>query len=87
GKPAGVCWMRPYRLEVSDLVRPGMNQIRIGVTNLLINAVLGQPTPDFSKLKVIQFPLPTEKKMIKEPLPSGLLGPVRVVQGGSRNLR
>jgi hypothetical protein len=49
------------------------------VTNLLINRVLGQPDPDYSGLPSRRFPLPEEKKRIAHPLPSGLLGPVKLV--------
>ncbi len=76
GAPAGVVWMRPYRLDLTEIVKPGRNVIEIGVTNLLINRVIGEPTPDYSALKPLRFPEPTEKKLIPEPLPSGLLGPV-----------
>jgi hypothetical protein len=79
GKPAGVRWKLPYTLDVTSLIKPGRNVIEVGVTNLLINRVLGEPTPDYSALKPLRFPEPTEKKSIPEPLPSGLLGPVRLI--------
>jgi hypothetical protein len=79
GKPAGVCWKLPYVLDVTAFLKPGRNIIEIGVTNLPINRVLGEPTPDYSALRPLRFPEPTEKKLIPEPLPSGLLGPVRLV--------
>ncbi len=78
GAPAGVVWKRPYRLDLTEDVKPGRNVIEIGVTNLMINWVLGEPTLDFSALKPLRFPEPTEKKLIPEPLLSGLLGPVRL---------
>jgi hypothetical protein len=79
GKPAGVSWRLPHRVEVSGLLRPGPNRILIRVTNLPINQVLGQPEPSYAGLPKIQFPLPQEKKALREPLPSGLSGPVRLV--------
>lgn len=78
GEPAGVAWMRPYQLDVSRWIRPGDNRIAIRVTNLLINRVLGQPDADYSALEPLRFPLPEEKKRIAHPLPSGLIGPVRL---------
>ena len=61
-------------------VRPGQNLIAIGVTNLLINRVIGQPDEDFSRLsQPLRFPLPEEKRQVPQPLPSGLLGPVRII--------
>ncbi len=79
GKHAGVSWKQPRRLDVSGMLRRGKNSISIRVTNLLINRVLGQPGPDYSGLSDIRFPLPGEKKAIKEPRPSGLIGPVRIL--------
>jgi len=79
GTPAGVCWKLPYSLDVTKSIKPGRNTIQVGVTNLLINRILGEPAPDYSALKPLRFPEPAEKKMIAEPLPSGLLGPVRLV--------
>ena len=79
GERAGVAWKRPYTLNVSRWIKPGENTIAIRVTNLLINRVLGQPDPDYSALEPLRFPLPEEKKRIAHPLPSGLLGPVRLV--------
>jgi hypothetical protein len=45
---AGVAWMRPYRFDVTRLVRPGPNRLRIAVTNLMINRVLGMGPIDYS---------------------------------------
>lgn len=80
GRPAGVAWKRPYRLDVTGLVRPGRNSIEIKVTNLWINAMLGRPQPDYSALNAkfgVRFPAPVEWKKCS-PLPSGLLGPVSI---------
>jgi len=81
GTHAGASWHRPHRLDITRLVRNGKNEIRVDVTNLLINRVLGSPDPDYSALEEKysrRFPEPGEKKEVKEPLPSGLLGPVRI---------
>ncbi len=80
GELAGVCWKLPYRLDVTPWVRPGRNVISVGVTNLLINRVIGQPDEEFSGLpRPLRFPLPEEKRQVPEPLPSGLLGPVQLI--------
>lgn len=80
GNEAGICWKLPYRLDISPWAKAGKNRIAIKVTNLLINRVLGQPEPDYSGLpQPLRFPLPEEKKLIPEPLPSGLLGPVEII--------
>ena len=79
GKPAGVAWKRPYRVDLTGPVRPGRNLIQVKVTNLWINAILGMPEPDYSALNSrfgARFDKPAEWKNFK-PFPSGLLGPVR----------
>ena len=78
---AGVTWKRPHILDITQALRPGRNCLEIRVTNLLINRVLGQPDPDYSKLHSeygARFGKPREKELCK-PVPSGLLGPVRIV--------
>jgi alpha-L-rhamnosidase len=81
GKSAGVAWMRPYRLDVTHLLRMGRNRLRVDVTNLLINKVLGQGPIDYSQIYAKygnRFPAGDEWDVIREPLPAGLLGPVRL---------
>jgi hypothetical protein len=82
GEAVGVAWMRPYRLDVSRLLRPGTNRLRVVVTNLLINKVLGQGPIDYSDVYAKygkRFPAGDEWEVVREPFPSGLLGPVRLV--------
>ena len=79
GQPAGVCWKSPYHLDISPWIRAGRNVISVGVTNVLINRVLGQPDHDYSALEPLRFPVPSEKRMVPSPAPSGLLGPVRII--------
>lgn len=81
GKPAGVAWMRPYRLDISNLLQAGRNTIRVDVTNLLINKVLGDGPIDYSAVFAKygpRFPAGEEWDVIREPFPSGLLGPLRL---------
>lgn len=89
GRPAGVVWMRPYTLHVTELLRAGKNQLNVRVTNTLINYVSqleklpGVPatlvphygkTTDIYKLGADEW-LHREKNFSPLP-PSGLLGPV-----------
>ena len=45
GKSVGVSWMRPYALDITGAVRKGDNQLKILVTNTLINRVSGMTQP------------------------------------------
>ncbi len=89
GRLAGVVWMRPYTLHVTKLLRAGMNQLNVRVTNTLINYVSqleklpGVPatlvphygkTTDIYKSGALEW-LHREKNFSPLP-PSGLLGPV-----------
>ncbi|HKW99655.1 MAG TPA: glycosyl hydrolase [Bryobacteraceae bacterium] len=81
GESAGVVWMRPYRTDISSLVRAGPNRLRVDVTNLLINRVLGMGPIDYSAVYARygrRFPPGEEWEKVREPFPSGLLGPVRL---------
>jgi hypothetical protein len=91
GVGLGVCWMTPYRLPIGTSGRPGRNELRVRVTNLLIHHVrsLAEPPavpralwPRFGRqdrgLKASVAALAREKELQDLPA-SGLLGPVRVV--------
>jgi hypothetical protein len=41
GKDLGVLWKTPYRVEVTEAIRPGDNEIEIDVVNLWINRQIG----------------------------------------------
>ena len=41
---AGPVWRPPYEVDVTKLVRPGQNKIRVVVVNLAINQLAGQTT-------------------------------------------
>jgi hypothetical protein len=85
GARAGVAWMLPRELDITAHLKPGRNLLRIEVSNLLINRVLSQPAKDYSDVERNyqvgnRMPRPREKDLVKEPLPSGLLGPVAIRQ-------
>ncbi len=47
---AGMVWRPPYEVNVTGLVHPGENTIRIVVANLAINAMARGPLPDYKLL-------------------------------------
>ena len=71
----GICWTSPARLEVTDILRPGVNTLVVEVTNLWANRMIGDGK------------LPPEQRICRsslpplngQPLESGLLGPVRLL--------
>ncbi|MDQ6704903.1 MAG: glycoside hydrolase, partial [Acidobacteriota bacterium] len=81
GERAGTVWHPPYEIEVTRYLRPGMNALRVLVANLAINNMAGQPLPDYRllDLRYGERFLPQDMQDVK-PLPSGILGTVRLVK-------
>jgi hypothetical protein len=78
GKNLGIVWKVPYRIDVTKALKPGTNRLEVKVTNLWVNRLIGdaQPdTPDKSTFTTQAF-----YKADSPLLPSGLLGPVRVLR-------
>jgi hypothetical protein len=81
GKLAGVVWHPPYRVDVTQFVHPGANELRIMVGNTAISALAGEPQPDYRLLwdrygKLFE---PQDMQNL-HPLPSGMLGPVKLIE-------
>jgi hypothetical protein len=77
GKRAGALWHPPYRLDISQFVKKGANQIEIRVYNTALNELAGQPPRDLTALRAkygTRFE-PQDMDRVK-PIASGLLGPV-----------
>jgi hypothetical protein len=80
GKPAGSVWCAPYEVEVGGLLHAGENTIRVVVANLAINEMAKGPLPDYKALIAKYGDRFQDQDMRNlEPLPSGLLGPVRLM--------
>ena len=41
GKPLGVLWKPPFRIDVTESLKPGTNQLEVSVVNLWINRMIG----------------------------------------------
>jgi hypothetical protein len=79
-KPAGTVWRPPYRVEVTGLIHAGENSLRVVVANTAINELAKGPLPDYRELNARYGERFQPQDMDRlEPLPSGLLGPVRLV--------
>jgi hypothetical protein len=74
GVNCGVAWTAPYRVNISKALKPGLNQLKIEVTNTWANRLMGDH--DLPKEKQITWtnaPYRLEEKAL---LPAGLMGPV-----------
>ncbi|HEY1901465.1 MAG TPA: glycosyl hydrolase [Terracidiphilus sp.] len=81
GRLAGVVWHPPYRLDVTQFLQPGRNDLRILVGNTAINTLAGQPLPDYRLLwdRYGMLFVPQDMENLA-PLPSGILGPVTLME-------
>lgn len=83
GKLAGSVWHPPFAIDVTGLLRPGRNELRIEVGNTAINTLAGRTLPDYRLLNLRYGERFVQQDMQHlEPLPSGILGEVRLVQAG-----
>lgn len=73
GKEAGTLWTGPYRLDITHLVRNGINQLEIEVTSTWFNRLVFDAGQDEASQKTWTISGPSGKA---ELLPYGLLGPV-----------
>jgi hypothetical protein len=77
GRPLGIVWKTPFRVEVTSALKPGPNTLEIKVANLWVNRLIGDKQPGVTKpytYTAVEF-----YKADSPLLPSGLLGPVRIV--------
>lgn len=83
GKDKGVLWTKPFRVEISEELRKGENNLQIKVVNSWYNRVAGDQTfPDKKQYTSTNINLkhdfrgrPTDEILLE---PSGLLGPVTI---------
>ena len=76
GKPCGIAWTPPYRVEITHALRSGVNELRIEVTNTWANRLIGDhDLPEQQRITRTVAPYRLEGKPL---LPAGLLGPVRI---------
>jgi hypothetical protein len=77
GRPLGTVWKVPFRVDATEALKPGANTLEIKVANLWVNRLIGDKQPGVTKpytYTAVEF-----YKADSPLLPSGLLGPVRVV--------
>jgi hypothetical protein len=78
-KALGVLWKEPFRVDITEAARAGTNTLKVRVTNLWPNRMIGdQKLPEDQRITWASVqPYKADSPL----LPSGLLGPVRIVAG------
>ena len=76
GKPLGVVWHTPYKVDATSALRSGNNILTIKVTNSWVNRLIGDQQPNAVKTYTFTDYHPYSAN--SELLSSGLLGPVTV---------
>ncbi len=77
GKDLGVVWCAPWRINISNVIKPGNNKLEIEIANLWPNRLAGdagKPETERFTWTIRKHPYNSESKL----LPSGLLGPVQL---------
>lgn len=75
GRNVGTAWKKPFKLDISEAVKAGENNIQIKVTNLWVNRLIGDAQPDAKKTTFTTMPFYRKDGQL---LPSGLLSPVNL---------
>ncbi len=86
GQSAGIVWKPPFQVDVTGLIEPGQNQLRIEVANTWSNRLVGDAkSPSDQRFcrtnidKSLTWQVPWKDTPLLE---SGLLGPVRILTEG-----
>jgi hypothetical protein len=73
----GILWKTPFKVDVTGAIKPGENRIELRVTNLWVNRMIGDQQPWAMKKYAFADFMPY--KADSPLLPSGVLGPVRLI--------
>jgi len=76
GKYLGILWKTPFKVDVTEALKPGSNTVLIEITNLWVNRLIGDQQP--YAVKKYTFTDFAPYKADSHLLPSGLLGPVQL---------
>ncbi len=78
GKPLGIAWKPPFRVDMTGALKSGANHLEVRITNLWVNRLIGDQQPGIA----VKYTYTTQQfyQSNSPLLPSGLLGPVRVLR-------
>ncbi len=73
---AGGVWTYPYKLDITDFIIPGENELVIEVVNNWMNHLIGDQNIPENQIDTWCFVNPYNRESILQP--SGLFGPVTI---------
>lgn len=74
GKPVAAAWRKPFRVHLTGALKAGANALEVKVANVWVNRMIGDQQPGAQEITSAQ-----SYRADSPLLPSGLLGPVKVV--------
>lgn len=78
GRNLGVLWKAPYKVDITEALKPGTNDFEIRVINQWANRIIGDKQPDCQK-KYTYSAFEHFYRPDSELLPAGLMGPVDIL--------
>jgi len=79
GEHTGFVWRPPYTIDVTKLLKPGENDLRIIVGNTAVNSLAGHALPTYRLLNQRYGERFVPQDMVNlQALPSGILGGLRL---------
>jgi hypothetical protein len=82
GKNLGTVWHAPFRIDATSALKPGINEVKVEVINAWVNRLIGDQQPGATKYTFADVQPYNSTSPL---LPSGLLGPVTVLQTKPEN--
>jgi hypothetical protein len=77
GKYQGIAWGKPFQIQLADALNKGQNILEIKITNVWVNRLVGDAQPNIAqKITFATMPFYNKDSNL---MPSGLLGPVKVM--------
>ena len=76
GKYCGAAWKEPYKVDITEAVKAGVNTLEVKVANVWVNRLIGDEQPGATRIGW------TDAKGFngtESLIPAGLLGPVTIV--------
>lgn len=83
GRPLGIAWAAPFRLDITAAVRAGANRLEVEVANTWSNRITGDGHSSGRKYTNTNLPWKKDTPL----LASGLLGPVRILAASEMEIR